>query len=454
MSRRITSLQLRLTVELAVLFLAASCLAVGGLIYSASLTAGSVADRELELRAEDLAGYVLLDENEKPRLSLPVTLQQAYSAAAQQSVFAIRDKDGRLIEASTPEIGAMAGRQPPTDSEPSYFRLGNFGPSARYYYGVSINLDSAAGPLTVTVAEASGGDQLVHSILREFVFDIAWYVPPFVAVALLLAAYSVRRSLLPLRAASARASAIGPESIALRLPETDVPTEALPLVIAVNQALDRLEQGFVVQRRFTANAAHELRTPLTIITTRLDTLEGNGQISALREEVSRMNRLVEQLLCVARLDSVALDVSSPVDLRRLAEEVVGSMAHLALAAGRSIAVIGADRPVVVIGDAAAIRDALRNLIENALVHTLLGTEVIIEVDPNGAISVQDSGPGISAEDRQRIFERFWRGKGVRSEGAGLGLAIVMEIVRAHGASITVSDRAPRGSRFDLRFRAA
>ena len=195
MSRRIKSLQLRLTVELAVLFLVASCLALGGLIYSASLTAGSVADRELELRAEDLAGYVSLDEDQKPRLRLPVTLQQAYTAAAQQSVFAIRDQDGWLVEASTPEIGAMTARRPPADSEPSYFRLGSFGPSARDYYGVSIKLDSAAGPLSVTVAEASGGDQLVHSILREFVFDIAWYVPPFVAVALLLAAYSVRRSL-------------------------------------------------------------------------------------------------------------------------------------------------------------------------------------------------------------------------------------------------------------------
>ena len=74
----------------------------------------------------------------------------------------------------------MAARQPPADSEPGYFRLGSFGPSARDYYGVSIKLDSAAGPLSVTVAEAAGGDQLVHSILREFVFDIAWYVPPFV----------------------------------------------------------------------------------------------------------------------------------------------------------------------------------------------------------------------------------------------------------------------------------
>jgi len=454
MSRQIKSLQLRLTLELAALFFLASCLAVGGLIYSALLTAGSLADRELGLRAEDLARYVSLDENRKPRLELPRPLKQAYSAAAQESVFAIRDKHGHLVEASTAEIGAMIARWPQADSEPSYFRLRKFGPLEQDYSGVSIRLDSAAGPLSVLVAEVSGGNQLVHSILREFVFDIAWYVPPFVALALLLAAFSVRRSLLPLRTASAQAGAIGPGSIALRLPEADVPTEALPLVIAVNQALERLEQGFVIQRRFTANAAHELRTPLTIITARLDTLEGNGQLSALREEVARMNRLVEQLLCVARLDSLALDVSSPIDLHQVAEEVVGSMAHLAVSDCRTIALTGAHHPVLVTGNAAAIADALRNLIENALAHTAPGSEVIVDVGPEGAISVQDSGPGIPVEDRPHIFERFWRGKGVHASGAGLGLAIVMEIVRAHGASITVTDRPPRGARFDLRFRTA
>ena len=196
MSRRRKSLQLRLTVELGLLFFVASCLAVGGLIYSASLTAGSLADRELGLRAEDLAGYIALGENRKPRLELPPSLKQAYSAAAQQSLFAIRDKDGHLIEASTAEVGALIARWPQADSEPSYFRLSKFGPMEQDYSGVSIRLDSVAGPLSVLVAEASGGNQLVHSILREFVFDIAWYVPPFVAVALLLAAFSVRRSLL------------------------------------------------------------------------------------------------------------------------------------------------------------------------------------------------------------------------------------------------------------------
>jgi signal transduction histidine kinase len=279
-------------------------------------------------------------------------------------------------------------------------------------------------------------------------------VPPFVAIALLLATYSVRRSLRPLRTASAPASDIGPGSISIRLPETDVPTEALPLVIAVNRALDRLEQGFTLQRRFTANAAHELRTPLTIITARLDSLEGNGEVSALREEVARMNRLVEQLLCVARLDSVVLDVSSRVDLRQVAEEVVGSMAHLALAIGRTVALTGTDHPVIVAGNAPAIGDALRNLVENALAHTAPGTEVTVEVGQEGTFSVLDSGPGVPVDDRPRIFDRFWRGRRVRTDGAGLGLAIVMEIARAHGASIAVSDRVPCGARFELRFRPA
>jgi signal transduction histidine kinase len=454
MSRRVRSLQLRLTLELAALFFVASCLAIGGLIYSASRTEGSLTDRALGLRAEDLVRYVSLDEAGKPRLDLPPDLKQAYDAAAQRSMFAIRDKDGRVIEASTAELGAVVGRWPQADAEPSFFRLTGFGPLGQDYSGVSVLLDSAAGPLSVSVAEVSGGNQLVHAMLREFVFDVAWYVPLFVAVVLLLAIYSVRRSVRPLRAASAEASNIGPGSISIRLPEADVPTEALPLVLAVNRALDRLEQGFAIQRKFTANAAHELRTPLTIITARLDSLEGNGQLSALRQEVGRMNRLVEQLLCVARLDSVALDISTPVDLRQIAEEVVGLMAHLALASGRSIALTGIEHSVTIIGNADAIADALRNLIENALAHTAPGTEVIVEVGSDGALSVLDSGPGIPVDDRPRIFDRFWRGKGARSEGAGLGLAIVMEIVRAHGASIAVGEHSPCGARFDLRFRPA
>jgi two-component system, OmpR family, sensor histidine kinase TctE len=153
MTPRLKSLQLRLTIELAALFLVASGLAMAGLIYSASLTAGSVADRELDLRAEDLAHYILLDATGHSRLELPPALRQAYYAAAQQSVFAIRDKDGRLVATSTPELDPIITAWPPANSEPSYFQLSRFGSSGRDYSGVSVRLDSAAGPLSVLVAQ-------------------------------------------------------------------------------------------------------------------------------------------------------------------------------------------------------------------------------------------------------------------------------------------------------------
>lgn len=309
------------------------------------------------------------------------------------------------------------------------------------------------GSLSVAVAQENDGDALIHAMLREFVFDVAWVIPVFVAATLLAAVLAVRSGVRPLRQVSMQAAMIEPGAISLRLPTGDLPSEVAPLVAAVNKALDRLEEGFVLQRRFTANAAHELRTPLAIITGALDAMEGGGELAQLRRDVARMNRLVDQLLSVARLDSVTLDVSTDVDLRALASDVVESMAPLAIGQERSIALVGTDRSVVIQGNRHAIENALRNLIENAINHAPPHTEVVVAVAGDGSVSVSDRGLGVPPGDRERIFDRFWRSKGVQGPGAGLGLAIVQETMRAHGGKVEVSDNPGGGARFTLRFSA-
>jgi signal transduction histidine kinase len=452
--RRQSSLQLRLALRLAVVYLVATALAVGIIIYRAYDTAGTLNDRELSLRALDLARAVSRDASGASRLDLPAKLSAAYAAAAGTDIFAIRGPDGSVIAAAPPGFGERVAGWPAATDDPSYFRIGNPAPGAPDYYGLSLAVDSAAGLLSISVAREAGSDALVSSLLREFVVDMAWVIPILVIGTLAVGVLAIRRGLAPVRAASAMAATIGPSATAIRLPEHDLPSEITPLVAATNRALDRLEQGFAVQRQFTANAAHELRTPLAIVTAALEAMDGDGELDKLRNDVARMNRLVEQLLRVARLDAVALDVSATVDLGDVAAATVSTMAPWAVAQGISVALAAAAAPVRVRGNAHAITDAVRNLIENAVVHSPAGGEVVVSVQGDGSISVADRGAGVAVENRERIFERFWRGKGGPAKGAGLGLAIVREIVKAHRGTITVEDVSGGGAVFTLGFALA
>jgi signal transduction histidine kinase len=444
------SLQTRLALQLAVVILIATTLVVGIILYQGYQAADELGNEQLLARANELARYVTLESGGEARLNLPPRLEYVYQSAAATDLFLIQDDKGHTIAVAPREFGGGSSELPTHDGTPRYFRLEQFGPNEEDYYGLHIRLDSGAGPVQVTVAHTSDADALANALLRAFVRRVAWVIPMFAAATLAIGVWSIRRGLQPVLAVSERAAEISPTAIAVRLPAENVPSEIQPLVNAVNKALDRLEQGFVVQRQFTANAAHELRTPLAILTAALDNLDHSSGLEKLRHDAARMNRLVDQLLRVARLDAIPLDVRETTDLGAAIAGVVEYLAPWAVAQGRSIGFEWPDRTVRVHGNADALVDAVKNLIENAVCHTPVGTEVTVCVSQDGTISVADHGPGVAVEDRPHICNRFWRGPHERGPGAGLGLAIVAEVVRAHNATLEIADVPGGGALFAMR----
>ncbi|HEV2098888.1 MAG TPA: HAMP domain-containing sensor histidine kinase, partial [Stellaceae bacterium] len=296
-------------------------------------------------------------------------------------------------------------------------------------------------------------DVLIDDILAQFLTHVGWITAPILLLLLVIDFFIFRRAMNPIVAASALAEEIGPNHTELRLPENGMPREVLPLVRAVNDALDRLEAGFRAQREFTADAAHELRTPLAILRTQIDMMADRDVAGPLRHDVESMSRLVNQLLDISELETFVIDEGEIADIVAIAAEVAAFLAPLALSQRKTVALTGARRPVRIRGDGDALARAVRNLVENALAHTAPGTTVEIAIGSEGVLRVMDRGPGVPKADREHIFRRFWRRDRRSGGNAGLGLAIVARIAAMHGATVEVADRPGGGAVFTIRFPA-
>src|SRR5436305_15052358 len=181
-------------------------------------------------------------------------------------------------------------------------------------------------------------DDIISNVVRR----VGWITIPILWILLATDIIIFRRAIAPLWKASEEASNIGPARTDIRLPTEQIPREIMPLVTAVNQALDRLEGGFRVQRQFTADAAHPLRTPLAILRTRIETLHDGAARQVLHADIEGMSRIVAQLLEIAELDTLVIDPGETADLRAVCAEVVGSIAASAIAQHKDIAL---KRPV-------------------------------------------------------------------------------------------------------------
>lgn len=321
----------------------------------------------------------------------------------------------------------------------------------------SIKYQLPANPgtyLYIQVAETlHGREQIADEIL------IGTLATQFVIVTLsgLVVLLGVRRGLRPLnnlRDAVASRTPVDLSPIAVE----SVPKEVRPLVTAINELLQRLQDDIKAQRRFVANAAHQLRTPIAGLKTQTelalrqnDPEDVQHALSLIRTGAERAARLANQLLALARSEPGAanLEMWQQVDLNVIARDATKEFVPEAIRKNIDLGFEGTAHPIYVFGDQSSLHELAANLIDNAVLYTPSGGNVTVRIEPrrdnaelaNPELIVEDDGPGIPAEERERVFERFYRlsDRSTSASGSGLGLAIVREIANIHKATVVVGD---------------
>lgn len=312
--------------------------------------------------------------------------------------------------------------------------------------------------LRVTVGHSLGE---IEATLHTLRLRLALGFGALFIVLALLPAGIVALALRSLDRISAEADRVGPESPELRIPEASVDREILPLVAALNRALDRLATAYERQKRFSADAAHELRTPLSALRTRCEVAlrrphgpaELRGALEAAHRLALRLSEIVESFLALSRLERGLPDLEV-VDLSELVLEVARLHAPAARAKGVDLRT-SASNPVPALGHRGLLAECVSNLVDNAVRYTPSGgmARISTRALPYPMVVVEDTGVGIPEDALGQIFDRLYRVDAARSRadgGAGLGLSIAREIAQLHGGDVVAESRPGQGSRFELR----
>ena len=315
-------------------------------------------------------------------------------------------------------------------------------------------------PVIIRVARS---EEPLRQELKKFLLVLVLGLPLAIGIAGLGGYILARRALEPIGRITEQARRITAENLRERLPVENPEDELGHLARVFNEAFARLERSFEQMRRFTADASHELRTPLTAIRSvgevglrePRDAKAYREVIGSMLEEVDSLSRLVDNLLILSRADAGHVKLTPErVDLVELAQEVVNQLGVLAEEKQQSIS-IEATGPVYIWGDRMVLRQAIINLVDNAIKYSPEGAciRIVVQKRLEGSVlEVIDRGPGIAPEHRERIFDRFYRIDKARSRelgGTGLGLSIARWAIEAHGGRIELESEEGRGSTFRI-----
>jgi two-component system sensor histidine kinase TctE len=425
---------------------------IGGVIdyRVAVVTTRDAYDRALAGTAKALAAYLRTDGDE-------VQFNRAGAGAALQ--------DDTLYAVWTPEAGVIAGvtlladalRQPSTPQGSSHTVYRDAQLAGKSWRVAELTSLTGVGPVHIAVAESQAHRAHTQQVmlLGKLLVDFAE-----LDLTLLLVWAAVYYGMRPLDRLNAQVEA---QTTRLKpFNEAQVPGELRLLVANFNRVLELLQSAAESQQRFVADAAHQMRTPVAGLLAQLELLEKEPaaapvaeQLQALQRGIAQLARAANQLLALARAEPVAAMHESfrAVPLKPLVEQLVERCLDRADRTGIDL---GAEAgSATVRGDPGLLQDLLENLLDNALKYTPGGGHVTVRCghsDAGAFLEVEDDGPGIPEAERSRVRERFYRMPGATGIGCGLGLAIVDEIARVHGAAFSIgAGEAGRGARMRVRF---
>ena len=406
-------------------------------------TADAAFDQSIADAALDIAAHIQAD-SANPSFALSAeTEAMLRNNASDQVFFAVRDSADHLLAGDADLPGAPGAR----GGEPRFADAVFRNMATRT---AALRIDSPRGEIRITVAETvSKRNRASRRILTAMILpNLAVILATFLAV------YAgVRTGLEPLEEVEAEIAARSPRDLR-ELETTNCPREIRPVVSRLNELFWMLREASATQQRFLADAAHQLRTPLAGLQTQIELATSEGRFASDHERLARiedatgrMTHLVDQLLTYARAEptAAASQVVEPVALHELVEQAASIFLDRALA--RNID-LGFDiRSAHVLGTPWMLREALANLIDNALRYTPDGGIVTVRTGVHeGApfLEVDDNGPGIPEGEREQVFGRFYRIPGSTGDGCGMGLAIVREIAGFHGATVRLATSATGG----------
>ena len=380
------------------------------------------------------------------RLELPVAVEQVLRTDRHDLIFY------RVLSPSGVHIAGDDDLPRPTSEAQAYD--GMF--EGRKVRVVTVATPCGPSPCTVLVAETTNKRARAA---REFLLTSMLPGLLIAFATLLIVWFGVKRGLRPLARLSDEIKSRSAGDLR-PIDAAGAPEETRPLVGALNGLLTEVSAASRKQQRFLADAAHQLRTPLAGLRAHAELAlaqplpdASRAQVEQVHQATIRTARLANQLLALARAEPGARSITSLVDLKSLVEGEADAWVHQALARDIDLGFELAPAPVE--GDAFLLREALANLVHNALEYSARGARVTVRTgsgERGAFLEVEDDGPGIPSAERPRVLERFYRVPGTPGTGSGLGLAIVREIVASHGAALAINEgMGARGCRVGITF---